>query len=153
MPKTKHGLTDKQERFCQEYVIDLNGTQAAIRAGYSKKTANVIAAENLAKPSISARVAEIKAEVAERLEITQDYILGSIKDTMERCKQAVPVLDRKGDPVMVENPDGDIVPAYMFQPMPILKGAELLGKHKGIFQPEAAIPDIHLHLHGKAEAF
>jgi phage terminase small subunit len=45
-------LTAKQQRFVDEYLIDLNGTQAAIRAGYSQKTANEIAAENLAKPSI-----------------------------------------------------------------------------------------------------
>lgn len=41
------GLTEKQRRFCDEYLIDLNATQAAIRAGYSPKTAATIAAENL----------------------------------------------------------------------------------------------------------
>ena len=45
-------LTDKQEMFCREYLIDLNATQAAIRAGYSEKTANRTASENLSKPDI-----------------------------------------------------------------------------------------------------
>jgi phage terminase small subunit len=44
-------LTDKQAAFCREYLIDLNGTQAAIRAGYSEKTAKDIAAENLQNPT------------------------------------------------------------------------------------------------------
>ncbi len=44
-------LTAKQQRFCDEYLVDLNATQAAIRAGYSKKNANNIASENLAKPN------------------------------------------------------------------------------------------------------
>ena len=45
-------LTAKQQRFCDEYLTDLNATQAAIRAGYSQKTAGVIASENLKKPNI-----------------------------------------------------------------------------------------------------
>ena len=45
-------MTAKQQRFCDEYLIDLNATQAAIRAGYSEKTAAVIATENLRKPNI-----------------------------------------------------------------------------------------------------
>lgn len=68
-------LNDKQERFCREYIIDLNGTQAAIRAGYSGKTANEQAAALLAKISIQERVAELKAEVSQRLEITADMVV------------------------------------------------------------------------------
>ena len=45
-------LTKKQQRFCDEYLIDMNGTQAAIRAGYSAKTAKQIANENLTKPDV-----------------------------------------------------------------------------------------------------
>lgn len=68
-------LRDKQERFCHEYVIDLNGTQAAIRAGYSEKTANSIASEMLTKPYIQARIAEIKAPALEKLNVDADYVL------------------------------------------------------------------------------
>ena len=50
--KKKNIINDKQTRFCKEYVIDFNATQAAIRAGYSKKSAKVIAFENLQKPEI-----------------------------------------------------------------------------------------------------
>ncbi len=55
-------LTDKQEMFCREYFIDLNVTQAAFRAGYSEKTANRTASENLSKPDIQLRIAELKAQ-------------------------------------------------------------------------------------------
>lgn len=68
-------LTVKQERFCTEYIIDLNATQAAIRAGYSKKTANRIASENLSKPDIQRKIQELQQERAERTEITQDRVL------------------------------------------------------------------------------
>lgn len=61
-------LTAKQQAFVNEYLIDLNATQAAIRAGYSEKTANVIAPENLAKPCIASA---IKAALDKRSEITQ----------------------------------------------------------------------------------
>lgn len=68
-------LTLKQERFVSEYLVDLNGTQAAIRAGYSKKTANEQSAQLLAKLSIQEAVkAQIDARSA-RTEITQDMVL------------------------------------------------------------------------------
>lgn len=68
-------LTDKQEMFCREYLIDLNATQAAIRAGYSEKTANEQGAQNLAKLSIAQRIIELKAERNERVEVNADYVL------------------------------------------------------------------------------
>lgn len=55
-------MTPKQKRFCDEYLIDLNATQAAIRAGYSKKNANNIASENLAKPDIRKYIEKRMAE-------------------------------------------------------------------------------------------
>jgi len=57
-------LTDKQERFCYEYCIDFNATQAAIRAGYSEKTAYSIGIENLKKPEIEKRISELQADLA-----------------------------------------------------------------------------------------
>ena len=59
----KKKLSGKAEKFCREYMKDFNGTQAAIRAGYSKKTAQAISSENLLKPLISARIAELSAEI------------------------------------------------------------------------------------------
>ena len=68
-------LTPKQQRFVEEYLIDLNATQAAIRAGYSPRTANEQGAQNLAKLSISEAIAEAQAEREERTKIDADYVL------------------------------------------------------------------------------
>lgn len=68
-------LTAKQQRFVEEYLIDLNATQAAIRAGYSEATAKEIGCENLTKPNIAAAVAEAMQKRSERTEITQDMVL------------------------------------------------------------------------------
>ncbi|QEL18730.1 terminase small subunit [Limnoglobus roseus] len=68
-------LTPKQQRFIEEYLIDLNATQAAIRAGYSEKTAKAIGHENLTKPDIQAALTEARQRITERTEITQDRVL------------------------------------------------------------------------------
>lgn len=68
-------LTDKQEMFCREYLVDLNATQAAIRAGYSEKTAPVIGSENLTKPNVQDRIAELKGERNAKVEIDAAYVL------------------------------------------------------------------------------
>ena len=64
-------LTDKQELFCQQYIIDFNGAQAAIRAGYSPDSAKEIASENLTKPNVKARIDQLKADVFLAVGITQ----------------------------------------------------------------------------------
>lgn len=68
-------LTPKQRRFVEEYLIDLNATQAAIRAGYSEKTARSVAAENLTKPDIANAIAKAQNARIERTEINADYVL------------------------------------------------------------------------------
>lgn len=68
-------LTDKQEQFCREYLIDLNATQAAIRAGYSEKTARSISNTLLTKVDIQNRISELKSERNEQLNIDASYVL------------------------------------------------------------------------------
>lgn len=68
-------MTPKQEQFVREYLIDLNATQAAIRAGYSTKTASAIGEENLRKPEIASAIAVAQTARAERTEITADRVL------------------------------------------------------------------------------
>lgn len=69
------GLTARQERFCQEYIIDLNATQAAIRAGYSKDSANVEGTRLLANASVAARLREVIQPELKKLEITKEKVL------------------------------------------------------------------------------
>ena len=71
-------LTDKQKRFCEEYIIDLNATQACIRAGYSVDTANVQGAQNLSKLSIQEYISELQQKKSEELNITFNDIAKGI---------------------------------------------------------------------------
>ena len=68
-------LTKKQQRFIEEYLIDLNATQAAIRAGYSVASAKEIASENLTKPNIQKEIAKAMAERSKRTGISQDRVV------------------------------------------------------------------------------
>ena len=73
-------MTPKQKRFVEEYLIDLNATQAAIRAGYSKKTANPQGARLLANVSIKAALKEAQEARSERTEITADDVIKGLLD-------------------------------------------------------------------------
>ena len=68
-------MTNKQQLFVDEYLIDLNATQAAIRAGYSQKTAQEIGSENLSKPIIAKAVGKAFRARSHRTEITQDMVM------------------------------------------------------------------------------
>ncbi len=68
-------MTPKQQVFVNEYLIDLNATQAAIRAGYSEKTAKAIGQENLTKPAIAAAIADAQQERGDRVALTADRVL------------------------------------------------------------------------------
>ena len=126
-------LTTKQSVFVDEYLIDLNATQAAIRAGYSKKTAMEQGYQLLQKTSVQEAVKNAMASRSERTGIDADYVLYTIQETVERCKQAKPVTYKNGDPVFTETPNGDLVPAYSFESASVLRGCELLGKHLKLF--------------------
>ncbi|MET3710394.1 phage terminase small subunit [Sphingomonas trueperi] len=76
-------LTPKQERFVQEYLIDLNATQAAIRAGYSAQTAHAIGHENLSKPEVIDAIGAAKAERSERTRIDAAWVLTRLADEAE----------------------------------------------------------------------
>ena len=68
-------MTPKQQRFVEEYLVDLNATQAALRAGYAARSARAIAAENLAKPNIQARITALKQARSERTQIDADRVV------------------------------------------------------------------------------
>jgi hypothetical protein len=80
-------LTDKQEMFCKEYVIDLNATQAAIRAGYSGKTAQKIGSENLSKPVIVNRIAELSASRNEKMVVDAEWVLAQAIRCFKKCDE------------------------------------------------------------------
>ncbi len=119
-------LNDKQQRFVEEYLIDLNATQAAIRAGYSVDTARQIGSENLSKPDIVDAIAEAKAARSEATKIDAAYVLRQAVKLHERCMQEVkPVTDPRGQQVM----DGDGNAVFAFNTTGAAKALELIGKH------------------------
>lgn len=153
MPK----LTAKQERFCEEYLIDLNATKAAIRAGYSVESAGSIGSENLTKPEIRARVESAMAERSRRTGITADRVLlelgkvafvnptdlidpedGSVKETASlEDRAAIAAIRVKQIPT--ESGMGIEREIRMADK---LKALEMCGRHLGLFKdnPETNIP-------------
>lgn len=117
------GLTPKQQRFVEEYLVDLNATQAAIRAGYSAKTANEQGSQLLVKLSITEAIAAAKAKRSEKTEITAEWVLGRLFENVERAMQNQPVKDREG------NETGE----YTYEGSVANRALELLGKHVGLF--------------------
>lgn len=71
-------LTAKQRKFCEEYLIDLNATQAAIRAGYSEKTAAIIGFENIRKPNIAKYIATIQLELRKKTGISAEWVVNEL---------------------------------------------------------------------------
>lgn len=76
-------LTDKQEAFCREYLVDLNATQAAIRVGYSKNTANRIASQLLSKLDIQELLVSLKNKRNESVKLDAEYVLMRLKEIDE----------------------------------------------------------------------
>lgn len=159
-------LTKKNEVFCEEYLIDLNATQAAIRAGYSVESAGSIGSELLKKPEIRARIDKEMAERSKRTGINADRVLrelarvaflnpkdvinlntAEVKEDASEDDLAVIAgvkvkyvphkdFDENGDPVIEQAIEREVRMADK------LKALELCGKHLGMFKdnPDSAAP-------------
>lgn len=144
-------MTKKQKRFIEEYLIDLNATQAAIRAGYSPDTAKSIGSENLTKPDIRARIAKAMAERSRRTGVNADRVV------MELAKIA---FVNAGDVIDAETatlkPDAARDDTAAIRSVKVktfgedglereikmadkLKALELLGKHLGMFKDKVEL--------------
>lgn len=142
-------LTPKQQRFVEEYVVDLNATQAAARAGYSVKTAAAIGAENLRKPQIAAAIQSAKAARSERTRVTADRVveelarvaLSDMRQLVAWNSQAVTLADSSAisdaAAAAVESVSqtttlgGGSIRIKLHPKVPALK---LLGEHLGVFK-------------------
>lgn len=117
-------LTAKQQRFVDEYLIDLNATQAAIRAGYSKGTAYSIGVENLRKPEIQKRIQERMNEKEASLIATQDEILKYLTSVMRGESMSAVIVVEDGMPKEMDKHPNE---------KERLQAAELLGKRYGLY--------------------
>ena len=122
-------MTPKQKRFCDEYLIDLNATQAAIRAGYSKKTAYAIGNENLMKPELKKYIEDRMAEKESELIADQDEVLRYLTSVLRG--------ESRSEVVVVENVGNFRSEARTMDKYPDekerLRAAELLGKRYGLY--------------------
>ena len=122
-------LTAKQKRFCDEYLIDLNATKAAIRAGYSEKTAGAIGTENLQKPLIKEYIGKRMAEKEKRLIADQDEVLAYLTAVLRGDEEEeVVVVEGYG-----EGRSSATTVTRSVCPKDRLKAAELLGKRYSLF--------------------
>ena len=122
-------LTEKQKRFCDEYLIDCNATQAAIRAGYSEKSASAIGLENLEKPLLKDYINARMEEKRKPTIATQDEVLAYLTSVLRGESQ--------GNEIVVEGTGNGFSQAREMQKKPSekerMRAAELLGKRYGTF--------------------
>ena len=124
-------MTLKQQLFCDEYLISLNATQAAIKAGYKEKTAGVIGAENLKKPKIKEYIEARMAEKQNALIADQDEVLKYLTSVM-RGEAKDEVLRFVGEGYQEKT-------HLQANTKDRTKAAELLGKRYGIFKENVAV--------------
>ena len=104
--KQKKKLTPKQEKFCREYYLLCNGTQAALNAGYSKDTAYSIACENLKKPEIKNYIAELRKEAEEQFYYSRSMSFKKLEDVQQMAldNQFIKVT-KDGEVITIPKPD------------------------------------------------
>lgn len=122
-------LTDKQRKFVSEYLVDLNATQAAIRAGFSERTAGSMAQKLVAKSHIQEAIKAAQSQREKRTLVTVDYVVSSLREVAERCLQKSPVTNAKGK--QVQDEQGRDV--WKFDSAGANRALELLGKHVNAF--------------------
>lgn len=124
-------MTPKQQRFVEEYLVDLNATAAYRRAGYAAKgnAAEVNAARLLRNAQVQAAISAAQTKRSEETRIDAAYVLRQAVKLHERCMQEIsPVTDRKGQQVHDEHGS----PLFEFNAMGASKALELVGKHVGV---------------------
>lgn len=129
-PKSR-ALQPKQQMFVDEYLIDLNATQAAIRAGYSIKTAHSQGPRLLENVAVAAAIKAAMKARSEKTNIDAAWVLNSAKDLFERCMQVSQVM-KNGEMVLVETPQGDVKPAFTFDSSGAGKALDIIGKHVNV---------------------
>ena len=141
-------LTEKQRRFVDEYLIDLNATQAAIRAGYSVKTAREQASQNLTKLNIQQAISEKMAERSKRTGVNQDRIVLELAkiafvnaaDVIDSDDATIKARATADDTAAIQSVKVKVIPTKEGEGVEReirlndkLKALELLGKHLGMW--------------------
>lgn len=121
------GIKGKELHFCEEYILDYNGTAAARRAGYPDKSAAKKASQLLHREDIRERVQQLQKERSQRLCVAQDFVLQQALEVLQKCQAAVPVTEWDYTThQLVETGE------YQFDSKGACKALELIGKMVGI---------------------
>lgn len=140
-------MTERQKRFVEEYLVDLNATQAAIRAGYSVKTANEQGSQLLTKLSIQQAISEAMAERSKRTGVNQDRVI--VELARIAFAKMTDIVDAQGE-IKIDAAEDDLacIESVKYKKSesdtgssverevkisPKLKALELLGKHLGMW--------------------
>jgi phage terminase small subunit len=118
------GMNPKQRAFVREYLKDHNATQAAIRAGYSAKTAKQQGSLQLTKVDVAAAIAAAETNADENAGETREGVLRDLRTVANQCMNAVPILDSQG------RETGE----WKFDSSGANKALENIGKHLGMFK-------------------
>lgn len=132
-------LTPKQERFVAEYLIDLNATQAAIRAGYSVKTARQIGEQNLSKLDIAEAVKAAMDKRADRNSVTQDEVISGLRELRDMAMGKKPMRVTEILRVSGKPPKTIELDVKVFEAAAAKGALELLGKHIGMFKEKVEL--------------
>jgi phage terminase small subunit len=122
-------LSARHKKFCEEYLKDLNATQAYIRVGYSKNGADVSACQLLRNPKVKAYIEEKLAKQSERLEVDADWVVKKWIELIDICMSAVPVMVKRGNK-LVESGE------YKIDSYGANKALENMAKHFNMFQED-----------------
>lgn len=125
-------LTAKQSAFVDEYLVDLNATRAATRAGYSAKTAHRIGAENMQKPAVLAALADRLAARRARVEVTQDMVVDELRKLA--FFDARKFFDREGRPLALVDLDDDTAGAVV--------GLEVFEEFAGVGEDREKVGEV-----------
>ena len=133
-------MTEKQKRFCEEYIKDLNAKQAAIRAGYSEKTAYSIGSENLNKPELKMYIDEMLSELQSESIATAEEVLRYYTSVLRGESISQVVLSSPLGIERIDKPPDE---------KEKLKAAEMLGKYHALFTDKTKVDgdmsfDIHI---------
>jgi phage terminase small subunit len=127
-------INDKHEVFCKEYLLDLNGAQAAIRAGYAPDSARITASKLLTDANILTRIKALMDERSKNTMVDATFVVEGLKEVFNRCMQKEAVLEF--DPVekkLKQKVDENGNSVWQFDSVGANKALELLGKHLALF--------------------
>jgi phage terminase small subunit len=130
-------LNVRQARFVEEYLLDLNAKQAAIRAGYSEKTAEAQGSRLLTHVEVAKAIAAARVDRTGRTEVDQDYVVVNLVEIVERCMQRAPVMVGHGENRMQLMDDGKSV--WTFNAKDAVAALKILAKHTGGFSDKVDI--------------